>query len=181
MAMQLGYTLMTEQSGPRDLVSFAVGAEEAGFEFAVCSDHYFPWLNEMGHAPNAWVTLGAVAQATSRIDLMTYVTCPTFRYRPAVVAQQAATLQILSGGRFTLGLGAGENLNEHVVGGGWPPADVRHDMLAEALQIIGGLFDGGDFDYEGKHLRGDSAKLWGLPEKRTPIRGAVSGSPSIKP
>src|SRR5437763_16843720 len=133
MAMQLGDTLMTEQSGPKDLVSWAVGAEETGFEFAVSSDHYFPWIDEMGHAPNAWVTLGAVAQATSRIDLMTYVTCPTMRYRPAVVAQQAATLGVLSDGRFTLGLGAGENLNEHVVGGGWPGADVRQEMLVEAI------------------------------------------------
>src|SRR3954471_1680918 len=83
MTMQLGYTLMTEQSGPKDLVSYAVGAEDAGFDFAVSSDHYFPWLDEMGHAPNAWVTLGAVAQATSRIELMTYVTCPILRYRPA--------------------------------------------------------------------------------------------------
>src|SRR3978361_950462 len=125
MAMQLGYTLMTEQSGPKDLVSFAVGAEEVGFEFAVCSDHYFPWLDEMGNARDAWVTLGGVAQATSRMDLMTYVTCPTFRYRPAVVAQQAATLQLLSDGRFTLGLGSGENLNAHGVGDGWPPGASR--------------------------------------------------------
>ena len=119
-----------------------VGAEEAGFDFAVSSDHFFPWLEEMGHSPNAWVTLGAAAQATSRIPLMTYVTCPILRYHPVVVAQQAATLQILSGGRFTLGIGAGENLNEHVVGAGWPPADVRHEMLVEALQVIRELFDG---------------------------------------
>ena len=118
--MQLGYTMMTEQAGPKDLVGHVVGAEAAGFDFAVSSDHYFPWLDEMGHSPYAWVTLGAAAQATSRIPLMTYVTCPTFRYHPAVVAQKAATLQILSDGRFTLGLGAGENLNEHIVGGGWP-------------------------------------------------------------
>src|SRR3954462_11101667 len=100
MAMQLGYTLMTEQSGPADLVSFAVGEEEVGFDFAVCSDHFFPWLDEMVHAPNAWVTLGAVAQATSRLALMTCTTCPLFRYTPAVVSQQAATLQLLADGRF---------------------------------------------------------------------------------
>ena len=135
MGMQLGYTMMTEQAGPKELVAHAVGAEQAGFDFAVCSDHYFPWLDEMGHSPNAWVTLGAAAQATSRIPLMTYVTCPTFRYHPAVVAQQAATLQIVSDGRFTLGLGAGENLNEHVVGAGWPGADVRHEMFMEAIRL----------------------------------------------
>src|ERR1700710_2763678 len=129
MGMQLGYTMMTEQAGPRDLVDHVVAAEAAGFDFAVCSDHCFPWLAEMGHAPPAWATLRAPAQATSRIPLMTYVTCPTFRYHPTIVAQQAATLQILSGGRFTLGLGAGENLNEHIVGGGWPGADVRPEVL----------------------------------------------------
>ncbi|MCA0144626.1 TIGR03557 family F420-dependent LLM class oxidoreductase [Blastococcus sp. LR1] len=175
MAMQLGYTMMTEQAGPRELVGHVVRAEEVGFDFAVSSDHYFPWLDEMGHSPNAWVTLGAVAQATSRIPLMTYVTCPTFRYHPAVVAQQAATLQILSEGRFTLGLGSGENLNEHVVGQGWPPADVRQEMFMEAIQIIRELFDGDGYtNFRGQHFDVESAKLWDLPEKRVPI-GVASG------
>src|SRR5881227_4399445 len=147
MGMQLGYTMMTEQARPKDLVRYVVGAEEAGFDFAVSSDHFFPWLSEMGHSPNAWVTLGAAAQATSRIPLMTYVTCPTFRYHPAVVAQKAATIQLLSEGRFTLGLGSGENLNEHIVGQGWPPANVRHEMFGEALDIISALFDGGYVNY----------------------------------
>ena len=174
--MQLGYTMMTEQAGPRELVGHVVGAEEVGFDFAVSSDHYFPWLDEMGHSPNAWVTLGAAAHATSRIPLMTYVTCPSFRYHPAVVAQQAATLQILSDGRFTLGLGAGENLNEHVVGAGWPPADVRHEMAVEALQIIRELFDGeGYTNFRGEHFDVESAKLWDLPEKRVPIGFAAGG------
>ncbi|HEX2073179.1 MAG TPA: TIGR03557 family F420-dependent LLM class oxidoreductase [Geodermatophilus sp.] len=159
MAMQLGYTMMTEQAGPKDLVAHVVGAEETGFDFAVCSDHYFPWLDEMGHAPHAWTVLGAAAQATGRIPLMTYVTCPTVRYHPAVVAQQAATLQILSDGRFTLGLGSGENLNEHVVGGGWPPADVRQEMLVEAVRIIRDLFDGGYTNFRGEHFDVESAKL----------------------
>ena len=103
----VGYTLMTEQAGPKDLVRWAARAEDTGFDLLVSSDHYFPWLDEQGHAPNAWVTLGAVAQATERAELMTYVTCPTMRYHPAVVAQQAATLALLSDNRFTLGLGAG--------------------------------------------------------------------------
>src|SRR5215218_462940 len=137
-----GYTLMTEQSGPRDLVRYAVAAEEQGFDFEVSSDHYSPWLTEQGHAPYAWTLLGAVAQATNRIDLATYVTCPTLRYHPAVVAQKASTLQLLSEGRFLLGLGAGENLNEHIVGTGWPSVDLRHDMLEEAVQIIRELFTG---------------------------------------
>ncbi len=177
--MRIGYTLMTEQAGPNDLVRYAAGAEQAGFDFEVMSDHYFPWLAEQGHSPYAWSVLGAVTQVTERVDLMTYVTCPTMRYHPAVVAQKAATVQALSGGRFTLGLGAGENLNEHVVGQGWPPANVRHDMLAEAVQIIGGLFDGGYFSYEGKHFRVDSAKLWDLPERRVPVAVAVSGEQSV--
>ena len=112
------------------------GAEEAGFDFSVISDHYQPWLAEQGHSGYAWSILGAAAQATERIPLMTYVTCPILRYHPAVVAQKAATMQILSGNRFRLGLGAGENLNEHVVGERWPAVGVRHEMLSEAVDII---------------------------------------------
>ena len=115
---QFGYTLMTEQTGPRDLVNYAIAAERAGFDFEVCSDHYSPWLMSQGHAPYAWSVLGAVAQATSRVELATYVTCPIIRYHPTVVAQKAATLQLLSEGRFILGLGSGENLNEHITGEG---------------------------------------------------------------
>ena len=115
-----GYTMMCEQSGPKDLVDDVAIAESVGFDFAVISDHYFPWLDEMGHSPYAWSVLGAAAQATTSIELMTYVTCPIKRYHPAVVAQKAATIGLLSDDRFTLGLGAGENLNEHVIGGGWP-------------------------------------------------------------
>src|SRR3954464_7095437 len=178
MGMQLGYTMMTEQAGPKDLVSHVVGAEDVGFDFAVSSDHYFPWLKEMGHAPHAWTVLGAAAQATSRIPLMTYVTCPSFRYHPAVVAQKAATLQLLSDGRFTLGLGSGENLNEHVVGSGWPAADVRHERLEEAIEIIRALFDGGYVNLRGKNLQGESARLWDLPEETPPIGVAVSGKQS---
>ena len=181
MGMQLGYTMMTEQAGPKDLVGHVVGAEDAGFDFAVCSDHYFPWLDEMGHSPHAWTVLGAAAQATERIPLMTYVTCPILRYHPAVVAQKAATLQILSDGRFTLGLGAGENLNEHVVGAGWPPADIRQEMLVEAIQIIRDLFDGDGYtNFRGKHFDVESAKLWDLPETRVPIGVAVSGEQSCR-
>src|SRR3954468_15497601 len=181
MAMQLGYTLMTEQSAPTNLVSYAVRAEELGFDFAVSSDHFFPWLDEMGHSPNAWVTLGAAAQATTRIPLMTYVTCPTFRYHPALVAQQAATLQIVSDGRFTLGLGAGENLNEHVVGHGWPPAHGRQEMPVEAIQVIPDLFDGDGYtNFRGEHFDVESAKLWDLPDKRVPIGVAVSGRQSCE-
>ncbi|MFT7834969.1 LLM class F420-dependent oxidoreductase [Saccharothrix sp. BKS2] len=178
--MRIGYTLMTEQAGPRELVEHAALAEGAGFDFEVMSDHYSPWLDEQGHAPYAWSVLGAVSQATERVELMTYVTCPTVRYHPAVVAQKAATVQLLSGNRFTLGLGAGENLNEHVVGRGWPPVNVRHELLREAVEIISLLFDGGYVNYSGEHFRVDSAKLWDLPEQRVPIAVAVSGNQSVR-
>jgi G6PDH family F420-dependent oxidoreductase len=178
--VQFGYTLMTEQSDPKSLVQWAVEAEQAGWDFEVSSDHYFPWLDSQGHAPNAWAMLGAVAQATERVELMTYVTCPIMRYHPTVVAQQAATVGLLSDGRFTLGLGAGENLNEHVVGRGWPPVNVRHEMFAEAVEIISKLFGGDYVNYVGQHFRVDSAKLWdvGTPPPRIGI--AVSGRQSIE-
>jgi len=176
--MQIGYTMMCEQSGPRELVRDLTMAEEAGFDYAVISDHYFPWLDEQGHAPYAWSVLGAAAQVTSTIPLMTYVTCPSFRYHPAVVAQKAATVQLLSEGRFTLGLGAGENLNEHVIGGGWPSADHRHERLVEAVEIIRELFGGGYVSRRGSHFDVDSAKLWDLPDQAPPIGIAVSGRQS---
>jgi G6PDH family F420-dependent oxidoreductase len=176
----IGYTLMTEQAGPRELIGHAIAAEEAGFDFEVSSDHYFPWLAEMGHAPNAWVVLGAVAHATDSVGLMTYVTSPTFRYNPAVVAQQAATLQIISENRFTLGLGSGESLNEHIIATGWPGANVRQARLVEGIEIISALFDGGSVNYQGKYLQVDSAKLWDLPEVRVPIGIAVSGQQSCQ-
>jgi G6PDH family F420-dependent oxidoreductase len=176
----VGYTLMTEQAGPADLVRYAVRAEETGFELLVSSDHYFPWVDEQGHAPNAWVTLGAVAQATARAELMTYVTCPTMRYQPTVVAQQAATLGLLSEGRFTLGLGSGEALNEHIVGAGWPSANQRQEMLSEAVTIIRELFGGGYVNVEGEYFAVDSAKLWDLPAQPVPIGVAVSGRQSCE-
>ena len=178
--MNYGYTLMTEQSGPRELVGHAAAAERAGFDFEVMSDHFFPWLDSMGHAPYAWSVLGAVTQVTERVELMTYVTCPIMRYHPAVVAQKAATIDLLSDGRFTLGLGAGENLNEHVVGRGWPPVNVRHEMLEEAVRIIAALFDGGYVDFKGEHFRVDSAKVWDLPQSPVPIGVAVSGEQSVE-
>ncbi|MCC9305783.1 TIGR03557 family F420-dependent LLM class oxidoreductase [Kitasatospora sp. RB6PN24] len=177
--VRIGYTMMTEQRAPSDLVDDLVRAERAGFDFSVCSDHYFPWLETQGHSPAAWPVLGAAARATSRIPLMTYVTCPTMRYHPAVVAQQAATLQLLSGGRFRLGLGSGENLNEHVVGGDWPSVEIRHEMLAEAVEIIRELFAGGFVSHRGPHFDVESAKLWDLPEQPPGIGVAVSGPASV--
>jgi G6PDH family F420-dependent oxidoreductase len=171
---------MCEHAGPKQLVRDVALAEQAGFDFAVISDHYFPWLDTQGHSPYAWSVLGAAAQATDRIPLMTYVTCPIRRYHPAVVAQKAATMQLLSDGRFTLGLGAGENLNEHIVGGHWPIAPVRHEMLEEAVEIIRALWAGGTVTYRGKHFDVESAKVWDLPDAPPPIGIAVSGTASCR-
>jgi G6PDH family F420-dependent oxidoreductase len=175
---QFGYTMMCEQSRPDRLVEDVRRAEAAGFDFSVISDHFSPWLESQGHSGYAWSILGAAAQATERIPLMTYVTCPILRYHPAVVAQKAATMQILSGGRFRLGLGAGENLNEHVVGKRWPAVGERHEMFAEAVEIIRRLLDGEHVNHRGKHFGVESARLFDLPDARPPIGIAVSGRES---
>jgi G6PDH family F420-dependent oxidoreductase len=178
-----GYTMMTEQSRPDQLVRDLQMAEAAGFDFSVTSDHYQPWLDAQGHSGYCWSILGAAAQATDRIGLMTYVTCPILRYHPAVVAQKAATMQILSGGRFRLGLGAGENLNEHVVGQRWPAVGARHEMLSEAVDIIAALLhaaDGSTVNYRGEHYTVEQVKLWDLPAQRVPIGIAVSGGDSCR-
>lgn len=172
-----GYTLLSEQAPPGQLVADAERAEAAGFDFAVMSDHYYPWLQEQGHSPYAWSVLGAVAQATERIDLMSFVTCPIRRYHPAVVAQKAATMALLSEGRFGLGLGAGENLNERVVGP-WPPVTQRHDMFAEALEIIRHLLDGASLSYRGEYFDVGKAQLFDLPPQPPTIAVAVSGPDS---
>jgi G6PDH family F420-dependent oxidoreductase len=179
MDARFGYTLMTEQSGARELVRYAASAERAGFDFEVSSDHFTPWLAEQGHSPYAWAVLAAATQVTSSVELMTYVTCPTMRYHPAVVAQKSATLQTLSDGRFTLGLGSGENLNEHVVGEGWPSVNVRQNMLQEAMHIIRELHTGELVTWEGDYFRVDSARIWDVPDGGVPLAVAVSGDSSI--
>jgi G6PDH family F420-dependent oxidoreductase len=137
-------------------------------------------LASQGHAPNAWAVLGAVAVATHEVDLYSYVTCPTMRYHPAIVAQQAATVQILADGRFTLGLGSGENLNEHVVGKGWPTVERRQDMLREAIKIIRELFGGRLVNWRGEYFQVDSARLWDLPDVPVGIAVAMGGAKSIQ-
>ena len=170
MLKKIGYKLMAEEHGPAALVRNTVRAEQAGFDFAAISDHFFPWLDEQGHAPFAWTVLGAAAQATSHIGLMTAVTCPIMRYHPAIVAQAAATLAVLSGDRFVFGLGAGERLNEHVVGEGWPGIGERHERLSEAYDIIGGLLDGSLTNYRGKYFNLDNAKLFDRPDRAPAAR-----------
>jgi G6PDH family F420-dependent oxidoreductase len=178
---EFGYTMMCEQSAPDALVRDIRRAEAAGFDFSQISDHFQPWLVEQGHSPYAWSVLGAAAAVTERIGLMTYVTCPTIRYHPAIVAQKAATVQILSDGRFRLGLGAGENLNEHVVGEGWPAVGARHSMLSEAIDVIAALFDvpdGEAVSWHGDYYDLETARLWDRHETRVPIGVAVSGGES---
>lgn len=177
--VSVGYTLMCEQAGPSELVDYAVRAERAGFDLAVISDHYNPWLESQGHSPYAWSVLGAVAYATSRLQLMSFVTCPTRRYHPAVVAQKAATVALLSEGRFTLGLGAGENLNEHVVGA-WPHVQQRHDMFDESLQIIRALLNGDRLSFSGEFFDVPEARLWDRPENGVPTAVAISGASSAR-
>jgi G6PDH family F420-dependent oxidoreductase len=176
---EFGYTLLGEQRGPRRLVEDAIRAEAAGFDFAVSSDHYYPWVEVQGHSPYAWAVLGAVAHATQKMRLMSFVTCPTRRYHPVVVAQKAATVALLSENRFTLGLGAGENLNEHVVGG-WPHATARHRMFAEALQIIQPLLVGQTVHHDGEYFEVPEARLWDRPAEGVPIGVAVSGPDSCE-
>lgn len=170
-----GYKLMSEEHGPTELVQNAQRAEEAGFDFVAISDHFHPWLASQGHSPFAWTVLGAIAARTQRIGLTTAVTCPSVRYHPAIVAQFAATLGILSGDRFTLGLGSGECLNEHVVGAGWPSPHTRQGMLAEAVEIITELWKGKELSHDGEYFDVDRAKLWDVPAKAPRIAIAAGG------
>lgn len=178
--VDIGYTMMCEQRGPNQLVADIVHAEKAGFDFSVISDHFHPWVEAQGHSPYTWAVLGAAAQATSRIPLMTYVTTPTMRYHPALVAQKAATMSLLANGRFRLGLGAGERLNEHVIGIDYPAVDKRHEMLEEAVGIIRQLLSGGYVTYRGVYFDVESAKVFDLPAESLEIGLAVSGSESCR-
>ncbi|MGW2229929.1 TIGR03557 family F420-dependent LLM class oxidoreductase [Streptomyces formicae] len=179
--MQVGYKLAAEAFGPAELVRQAVRAERAGFDFVEISDHYHPWLDNQGHSPFAWTVLGSIAAKTSTIGLATGVTCPTVRYHPAIIAQAAATLALLSEGRFVLGVGSGERLNEHVVGPGFPETvPPRHAMLREALEIIRLLWDGGYRSYEGTYLQLADARVFDLPEEPPLIAVAASGPPSAR-
>ena len=178
--MQIGYKLAAEGFGPKELIRQAVLAEQAGFDFIEMSDHYHPWLEAQGHSAFTWNLLSAIAMKTERIGLATGVTCPSGRYHPAIIAQAAATLAIISDGRFTLGAGAGERLNEHVVGLGFPGRRVRHERFREALEIIRLLWRGGYRSYEGKYLQLEDARVFDLPEELPVIAVAASGPESVQ-
>lgn len=175
-----GYKLMTEEHGAKALVENAVLAERAGFDFVSISDHFHPWLEAQGHAPFAWSVLGAIAHATDKIGIATGLTCPIIRYHPAIIAQAAATVALLSDNRFTLAVGAGERLNEHVTGARWPSVPERHAMLAEAFEIFRLLWSGGVHTYRGEHFTVDHAQLYDLPTKPVPVVLGVSGPESVK-
>ncbi|MET8558765.1 TIGR03557 family F420-dependent LLM class oxidoreductase [Streptomyces sp. NPDC004959] len=179
--MLIGYKLASEAFGPEELIRQAVLAEQAGFDFVEMSDHYHPWLDVQGHSSFTWTVLGAIAAKTERIGLATGVTCPTVRYHPAIIAQAAATLALVSDGRFTLGVGAGERLNEHVTGEGFPNSvPERHARLREALEIIRLLWRGGYQSYHGRHLRLDDARVFDLPRTPPVIAVAASGPLSAR-
>jgi G6PDH family F420-dependent oxidoreductase len=173
--MRIGYKLVAEGFGPQELIRQAVRAEAAGFDFVEISDHYHPWLEVQGHSPFAWTVLGAIAARTERLGLATGVTCPSVRYHPAIIAQAAATLAIVSDNRFTLGIGAGERLNEHVIGEGFPSVRGRHERMVEALDIINLLWQGGYQSYEGKHLQLEDARVFDLPDPLPVVAVAAGG------
>ena len=175
-----GYKLMTEEHGPSALVDNAVRAEDAGFDFVSMSDHYHPWLESHGHASFAWSVLGAIAHATSRIGITTGLTCPILRYHPVIIAQAAATIAVMSEGRFSLAIGAGERLNEHVTGARWPSTPERHAMLGEAIDIFRALWSGGMHTLNLQHFIVDHAQVYDLPERAIPITVGVSGPSAIR-
>jgi G6PDH family F420-dependent oxidoreductase len=167
--MKIGYFLSSEETAPAELVRQAHLAEQAGFEGLWISDHFHPWNDAQGHSAFVWSVIGAISQATSRMKVTTAVTCPTFRVHPAIVAQAAATSAVLLEGRFTLGVGSGEALNEHVLGERWPEADERLEMLEEAVQVIRTLWQGGMQSHRGRHYRVENARIYDLPERTPPI------------
>jgi G6PDH family F420-dependent oxidoreductase len=167
--MRIGYFLSSEEFGPGELVRQARMAEQAGFDGLWISDHYHPWNDAQGHSSFVWSTIGAISQAAPGMTVTTAVTCPTMRIHPAIVAQAAATCALLLDGRFKLGLGTGEALNEHILGDRWPEADERLEMLEEAVAVIRKLWQGGVQSHRGRHYRVEHARVYDLPAEPPPI------------
>ncbi|MEU5766384.1 LLM class F420-dependent oxidoreductase [Streptomyces asoensis] len=165
---EYGYFLSCEEFGPADLVEQARMAEQAGFQALWISDHYHPWNDAQGQSPFVWSVIGALSQAVS-LPIETAVTCPTVRMHPAVVAQAAATSAVMTNGRFRLGIGSGEALNEHILGDAWPPAAVRLEMLEESVQIMRRLFTGEEVTHDGTHYKVENARLYTVPDEPVPI------------
>ena len=175
LVMQIGYALSSEEHRPSDLVAHAVAAEQAGFPFALISDHFHPWIDAQGQSPFVWSVLGAIAAGTSELRVGTGVTCPTIRIHPAIVAQAAATAASLFEGRFFLGVGTGENLNEHIFGERWPPTDVRRQMLEEAVDVMRELWRGGLVNHRGTYFTVENARLYTLPDEPFDVFVAAGG------
>lgn len=173
--MEIGFALSAEEHGGKELVRQAVAAEEAGFQFAGISDHFHPWLDSQGQSPFVWAVLGGIASSTDRLEVGTMVTCPTIRTHPIIIAQAAATITEMMPGRFFLGLGSGENLNEHVVGLGWPRTQVRIEMMEEATEIIRRAWTGENMSYEGEYFTVSNARIYTMPEQAPPIYIAAAG------
>jgi coenzyme F420-dependent glucose-6-phosphate dehydrogenase len=178
--IKIGYKLTSEEFPARDLVRFARAAEEHGFTFAAISDHFHPWTDRQGQSPFVWAVLGGVAQVTGKLIVGTGVTCPTFRTHPVIIAQAAATAAEMLPGRFFLGVGTGENLNEHIIGHRWPEVEVRQERLAEAVEIIRKLWQGGQHSHHGKHFLLENARIYTLPEQPPPIMIAAAGPKSAE-
>jgi len=171
---EIGIALSSEEHSPNELVRYARLAEEAGLTYALISDHYHPWVSSQGQSPFVWSTLGGIAHATERLRVGTGVTCPLIRTHPAIVAHAAASVAAMMPGRFFLGLGTGENLNEHVTGARWPAGDERLEMLKEAIAVIRLLWQGGRQTHRGKHYTVENATLYTLPDEPTPIMVAAA-------
>ncbi|CAL9604913.1 LLM class F420-dependent oxidoreductase [Streptomyces sp. enrichment culture] len=165
---EYGYFLACEEFGPADLVEQARMAEQAGFRSLWISDHFHPWNDAQGQSPFVWSVIGAISEAVS-LPIETAVTCPTVRVHPAIVAQAAATCAVMTGGRFRLGVGSGEALNEHILGDAWPPAHVRLEMLEESIQVMRKLFTGEEVNHEGVHYTVENARLYTVPDEPVPI------------
>src|SRR5438093_7201910 len=163
--VEIGYALSSEEHGPQELVQFARTAEEAGFTFALISDHFHPWIDRQGQSPFVWSVVGGIAQATQRLRLGTGVTCPTIRTHPAIVAQAAATSAVMMDGRFFLGVGTGEELNEHVLGDRWPGPRERLELLEEAIEVIRLLWEGGYQSHYGEHYTVEQARIYDVPDE----------------
>ncbi len=175
---KIGYFLSSEEHGPNELVRQARLAEQAGFDGLWISDHFHPWIDEQGQSPFVWAVIGALSQATS-LPVTTAVTCPIIRVHPVIIAQAAATAQVMLDGRFRLGVGTGEALNEHVVGGPWPPAAERLDMLEEAVGVIRRLWTGEMVTHRGEHYDVDTARVYTLPDEPPPIYMSGFGPKAI--
>jgi len=171
---EIGIALSSEEHSPNELVRYARLAEEAGLTYALISDHFHPWVSSQGQSPFVWSTLGGIAHATERLRVGTGVTCPLIRTHPAIVAHAAASVAAMMPGRFFLGLGTGENLNEHVTGARWPAGDERLEMLKEAIAVIRLLWQGGRQTHRGKHYTVENATLYTLPDEPTPIMVAAA-------